>query len=75
MAKIIGSNIVGGVGNLVFAAITIMGKSGRCRLKPAVIQLPAGIGTINGIYLFLGSEERKLYSSDMYLGVNIVGIY
>jgi hypothetical protein len=37
--------------------------------ESAVVQLPAGIGTINGIYLFFGSEKRKLYSPDMYFGI------
>jgi hypothetical protein len=39
------------------------------RQETAVVQLPAGIGTINGIYLFFGSEKRKLYSPDMYFGI------
>jgi hypothetical protein len=45
-------------------------KTGAIRKQEsAVIQLPSGIGTINGIYLFFGSEERKLYSPDMWFGI------
>jgi hypothetical protein len=45
-------------------------KTGALRKQEtAVIQLPSGIGTINGIYLFFGSEQRKLYSPDMFFGI------
>jgi hypothetical protein len=45
-------------------------KTGAIRKQEsAVIQLSAGIGTINGIYLFFGSDIRKLYSPDMFFGV------
>ena len=37
--------------------------------ESAVIQLPSGIGTVNGIYLFFGSDIRKLYSPDIYFGI------
>jgi len=37
--------------------------------ETAVIQLPTVTGTIQGIYLFFGSEKRKLYSPDMYFGI------
>jgi hypothetical protein len=36
--------------------------------ETAVIQLPAGIVTLEGIYLFFGSKERGLYSPDQYFG-------
>jgi hypothetical protein len=45
-------------------------KTGAIRKQEsAVIQLPSGIGTIYGIYLFFGSEERQLYSPDMWFGI------
>ncbi len=45
-------------------------KTGALRKQElAVIQLPTGIGTINAIYLFFGSEKRKLYSPDMWFGM------
>ena len=45
-------------------------KTGAKRKQEtAVIQLPSGPGTINGIYLFFGSDKRKLYSPDMYFGI------
>lgn len=45
-------------------------KTGALRKQEsAVVQPPAGIGTINGIYLFFGSDKRKLYSPDMYFGI------
>ena len=45
-------------------------KTGVLRKQEsAVIQLPAGIGTVNGIYLFFGSDKRKLYSPDIYFGI------
>ena len=45
-------------------------KTGAKRKQEsAVIQLPAVPGTINGIYLFFGSDKRKLYSPDMFFGV------
>jgi len=34
--------------------------------ESAVIQLPAVTGAIQGIYLFFGSDKRKLYSKDVY---------
>jgi len=37
--------------------------------ESAVIQLPTGIGTIQGIYLFFASSGRKLYSPDQYFGI------
>jgi len=37
--------------------------------ESTVVQLPSGIGTINGIYLFFGSDKRNLYSPDMYFGI------
>jgi hypothetical protein len=39
------------------------------RQETAVVQLPAVTGTIQGIYLFFGSEKRKLYSPDIYFGI------
>jgi len=45
-------------------------KTGVIRKQvSAVIQLPAVTGTIQGIYLFFGSEKRKLYSGDIYFGI------
>jgi len=45
-------------------------KTGAIRKQElAVIQLPAVTGTIQGIYLFFGSEKRKLYSGDIYFGI------
>jgi hypothetical protein len=45
-------------------------KTGALRKQEsAVIQLPNSIGTINGIYLFFGSDKRKLYSPDVYFGI------
>jgi hypothetical protein len=32
----------------------------------AVIQIPSGIETVQGIYLFFASKERMLYSTDQY---------
>ena len=37
--------------------------------QSAVIQLPTVTGTIQGVYLFFGSDKRKLYSPDMYFGI------
>jgi len=37
--------------------------------EAAVIQLPTVTGAIQGIYLFFASEERKLYSGDVYFGM------
>jgi hypothetical protein len=37
--------------------------------ETAVIQLPAGIGTIQGIYLSFASKEREMYSADQYFGI------
>jgi len=39
------------------------------RQESAVIQLPTVTGTIQGIYLFFGSDKRKLYSPDIYFGI------
>ena len=39
------------------------------RQESAIIQLPTGIGSLQGIYLFFGSEKRKLYSPDIYFGL------
>jgi hypothetical protein len=36
------------------------------KAESAVISLPSGIGTAEGIYLFFASNERKLYSPDEY---------
>ena len=45
-------------------------KTGAVRKQEsAVIQLPAVTGTIQGVYLFFGSEKEKLYSPDMYFGI------
>jgi len=45
-------------------------KTGALRKQEsAVIQLPVVTGTINGIYLFFGSDKRKLYSPDIYFGI------
>jgi hypothetical protein len=47
-------------------------KTGALRKQEtAVIQLPpaGGSGTLNGIYLFFGSDKRKLYSGDMWFGI------
>ena len=37
--------------------------------EAAVIQLPAVTGSIQGIYLFFASEERRMYSQDQYFKV------
>jgi hypothetical protein len=37
--------------------------------ETAVIQLPAGLGTIQGIYLSFASKERELYSADQWFEV------
>ena len=37
--------------------------------QTAVIQLPAEIGTIQGIYLSFSSKERGLYSADQWFGI------
>jgi hypothetical protein len=37
--------------------------------ESAVIELPAGIENIQGIYLFFASVGRKLYSPDQYFGI------
>jgi hypothetical protein len=39
------------------------------RQESVVIQLPAVTGTIQGIYLFFGSDKRNLYSGDIYFGI------
>jgi hypothetical protein len=45
-------------------------KTGALRKQEsAVIQLPAVTGTIQGIYLFFGSDKRKFYSPDIYFGM------
>jgi hypothetical protein len=45
-------------------------KTGAIReQESAMIQLPEVTGAIQGIYLFFGSEKRKLYSGDIYFGV------
>lgn len=37
--------------------------------ESAVIQLPAGMGTIQGTYISFASKERELYSADHYFGI------
>jgi hypothetical protein len=37
--------------------------------ESAVIELPVVSGTVQGIYLFFASEERKMYSWDQYFGI------
>ena len=37
--------------------------------ETAVIQPPAGIGTIQGIYLSFASKEREMYSADQWFGI------
>jgi hypothetical protein len=45
-------------------------KTGAIRKQEsAVIQLHTVAGAIQGIYLFFGSEKRKLYSGDIYFGI------
>jgi hypothetical protein len=45
-------------------------KTGALRKQEsAVVQLPTVTGTIQGIYLFFGSEKRKLYSVDQLFGI------
>jgi hypothetical protein len=45
-------------------------KTGAKRKQEsAVIQLPTVTRTIQGIYLFFGSEKRKLYSADQWFGI------
>jgi hypothetical protein len=45
-------------------------KTGAIReQESAMIQLPEVSGAIKGIYLFFGSEKRKLYSEDMYFKI------
>jgi hypothetical protein len=45
-------------------------KTGAIReQESANIQLPRITGAIQGIYLFFGSEKRKLYSEDMYFKI------
>jgi hypothetical protein len=39
------------------------------RQGSAVIQLPSGTGTLQGIYLFFGNERDELYSVDQYFGL------
>jgi len=34
-----------------------------------VIQLPDGLGSVEGIYLYFASKERELYSPDLYFGL------
>ncbi len=35
----------------------------------ALIQLPSGIGNLQGIYLSFASEQRELYSPDQFFGI------
>lgn len=45
-------------------------KTGAYRKQEsAVIQLPEVTGSIQGIYLFWGSEKRKMWSGDIYFGI------
>jgi len=45
-------------------------KTGENRKQEmAVIQIPEVTGAIQGIYLFFGSEKRKMYSGDIYFGI------
>jgi hypothetical protein len=37
--------------------------------QSAVIQLPAGTGVIQGIYLSFAAKERNLYSADQWIGI------
>ena len=37
--------------------------------ESAVIDLPAVPGTIDAIWLYFASEERKLYSADQYFRI------
>ena len=37
--------------------------------EKAVIQLPTGTGTVQGIYLSFAAKERMLYSPDQYFGL------
>ena len=39
------------------------------KTEAAVIQLPADIGTAQGIYLFFANEKRKVYSGDQWFGI------
>ncbi len=39
------------------------------RQQSAVAQLPAGTGEIKGIYLYFGSDKRRLYSVDQWFGL------
>ena len=36
------------------------------KTESAVIQIPVGTGTVQGIYLFFASKERMFYSTDQY---------
>ena len=45
-------------------------KTGVQRIKgTALIQVPAGTGMLQGVYLFFASADRKLYSVDQFVGV------
>ncbi len=45
-------------------------KTGALRKQEsALIQLPEVTGAIQGIYLFWGSEKRKMWSVDIYFGI------
>jgi len=45
-------------------------KTGALRKEEsAVILLPAGLGTIKGVYLLFGSDDRGLYSADRWFGI------
>ena len=39
------------------------------RQESDVIQFPLLTGSIQGIYLYFGSDKRKLYSPDIYFGI------
>jgi hypothetical protein len=36
------------------------------KTENAIIQIPVGTGTMQGIYLFFASKERTFYSTDQY---------
>jgi hypothetical protein len=37
--------------------------------QKALVQVPAGTGTVQGMYLFFVSADRKLYSGDQFVGI------
>ena len=44
--------------------------TGVQRIKEtALVQVPAGTGNLQGIFLFFASADRKLYSVDQYVGI------